>query len=1124
MECLKCQFKNPKNAKFCCECGTKLEQVCPSCSGSNPPQYKFCGECGQDFTLPSEPIPNELTFDDKLDKLQRYLPKGLTEKILSQRDRIEGERKQVTVMFCDMEGFTPLSEKLGMEETYTIMDKVYEILIHKVHDYEGTVNELTGDGIMALFGAPIAIEDAPQRAIRSSLSVHREMSKFNDKRKQEKNNIPPLKMRIGIHTGPVVVGTLGNNLRVEFKAVGDTVNLASRIEGLAESGSTFVSEDTFKLTKRFFTFEGLGSKKIKGKNKPVPIYRVIAPTSKRTRFDVSIDRSLTPFAGREKELELLYDSFERSKAGRGQAVSIVADAGVGKSRLLYEFRKSVSNENITFLEGRCLSYRKSTPFYLHADILKATFDIKDEYNDAEITQKVKNGLKTLKVDGSSILPYLIELVGAKDSGIKQISLSPEAKKNRILEALKQLVLKGSEERPLILAYEDLHWMDKSSENALKYIFESIPGARILLIFTYRTEFICTWGGRSYHSHITLNRLSNRESLVMVNQFLGTEEIDSDLEDLILEKTEGIPFFIEEFIRSLKELEIINKSDNRYYLTEHIKTLTIPSTIQDVIMARVDNLPGEAKEVLQVCSVIGREFSYYLIKKVSAQPEKILISNLSALKDAELLYERGIYPQSSHIFKHALTCEVVCGSILTQKKRKLHDGIGNAIEELYRDNIDQYYGILSEHYVLSDNFEKGAEYSRLASKQAQTKSSYRDAISYANKSVSCLERLPQTNFIQKRIIDARTALSNYCQSLNYHYEGMEAVAPIVNLALKINYKKRLPRIYVATGSYKVFVEEDIVKGIEDLTKAKTLSEETNDFLSFWYACYFLGTAYYMQSSFKNSSYFYKQSLDLSEASQNTSGICYAKSSMAVWSYSFSGKIETGYKMAKEALDLANESGDIYNKLVAHSSLGTCCLFKGFFKEAEKNLLEATNLYSKTGNVTWGAWGQFWLGELYFILRDIHKAQYFHNQATITTEGNKIILPSWSILNQIKILRCKAIQNSKEIYLDSLFEYAKQNKLQQVNGFIANNIAEILMNIDDQYIPKAENWINKAIKANKSAGLKWHLAGDYALYANFSIKMKNQLKAKKYLKKAIDLFKECGADGWVKKYKIELASLS
>lgn len=403
--------------------------------------------------------PRDLSHDEKLEKIQRYLPEGLTEKILSQRDKIEGERKQVTVMFCDMEGFTTLTEKIGPEEAYSIMDEVYEVLIHKVHDYEGTVNEMTGDGIMALFGAPIALEDAPQRAIRSAMAIHREMTRLSDKLKREQKAIPPLKMRIGIHTGPVVVGTLGNDLRVEFKAVGDTVNLASRMEFLAEPGTTCVSDDTFKLTEGLFRFEALGEKEVKGKDEPVNVYRVIAPSTRRTRFDVSAERGLTPFVRRERELELLLNGYERAKTGRGQAFSIVSEAGVGKSRLLYEFRKSVANEDITLLEGKCLSYSRGVSYHPVIDILKANFDIREGDGDPDIREKVQRNLKVLGVDEASTLPYLLELLSIKDSGIDKIPMSPEGRKDRIIEALKRIVLKGSEIRPLIMSFEDFHWMD-----------------------------------------------------------------------------------------------------------------------------------------------------------------------------------------------------------------------------------------------------------------------------------------------------------------------------------------------------------------------------------------------------------------------------------------------------------------------------------------------------------------------------------------------------------------------------------------------------------------------------------------------------------------------------------------
>jgi class 3 adenylate cyclase len=733
MECPRCGFDINPGKKFCTECGTRLALRCPNCNSEIDPDEKFCGECGHDLRKPSEPIPKELSF-------------------LSQRDKIEGERKQVTVMFCDLEGFTPLVEKLGAEEAYSIMDHIYEILIHKVHDYEGIVNEMTGDGIMALFGAPIALEDAPQRAIRSAYAIHREMSRFSDKSKQEKEDVPPLKMRIGIHTGPVVVGTLGNDLRVEFKAVGDTVNLASRMEDLAEPGATYISEETFKNTEGFFRFEFLGEKEVKGKQEPVKTYRVIGPSTRRTRFDVSAERGLTPFVGRERELELLLDGFERAKAGRGQAFSIMAEAGVGKSRLLYELRKVMANEDVTFLEGKCLSYSQGVAYHPIIDLFKSNFDVRENDIDSQIKDKVKINLKQLDVDEATTLPYLLDLLSIKYSGMDQISMSPEARKDQMIETMLRIPLKGSEIRPLIMAVEDLHWIDKSSEEALMHLLESISGARILLIFTYRPEFVHTWGGKSYHSQINLNRLSNRESLSMVTYLLGTENIESGLEEFILEKTEGVPFFIEEFIKSIKGLEIIERKDNTYRISKDIQTLTIPTTIQDVIMARVDSLPQGAKEVLQTGSIIEREFSYELIKRVTDLPEQELLSRLSILKDSELLYERGIFPQSTCIFKHALTREVVYDSILTKKKKRLHEEVGHAIEEIYSERLEEFYEMLAYHYSQSNSLEKTYEYLKVSGKKAVKSNSLKEAHLYYKEALNALNQLPLTDDNKRKQIE------------------------------------------------------------------------------------------------------------------------------------------------------------------------------------------------------------------------------------------------------------------------------------------------------------------------------------------------------------------------------------
>jgi class 3 adenylate cyclase/tetratricopeptide (TPR) repeat protein len=1123
MKCLECQFDNREGAKFCKECGHKLELACPSCGHSYQPDSTFCDECGHNLTVPSEPTPKDLSFDEKIDKIQRYLPKGLTEKILSRRDKIEGERKHVTVMFCDMEGFTPLVEKLGPEAAYGVMDEVYEILIHKVHDFGGTVNEMTGDGIMALFGAPIALEDAPQRAVRSAFAIHRGMARLTDKLKKEKEVIPRLKMRIGIHTGPVVVGTLGNNLRVEFKAVGDTVNLASRMEGLADPGAIYLTDDTFKLTEGLFRFEALGEKEVKGKEKPVKIYRAIAPSTRRTRFDVNAERGLTPFVGRGRELDLLLEGFERSKGGRGQAFSIMAEAGVGKSRLLYEFRKAVANEDVTFLEGKCLSYSRGVTYHPVIDILQSNFDIREVDGDSEITEKVKRGLKILEVEEEATLPYLLELLSVKDSGVDKIPMSPEAMKDRIIEAVKRISLKGSEIRPLIVAIEDLHWIDKSSEDYLKAFLESMSGSRVFLILTYRPEFAHDWGSRSYHSRLTLNKLSDRESIAMAPHILGAEEIDGKLEELILDKTEGIPFFIEEFIRSLRDLNLIEIKDKKCHLRDGIQDLAIPSTIQDVIMARVDSLPDSAKRTLQIGSVIEREFSYDLISRIADLFEEELIADLSALNDAELLYERGIYPQTTYIFKHALTGEVVYNSILSTRRKDLHEEIGNAIEELYKGNLYEHYEILSEHYGEAENFMKAAEYSKLAGKKAAKTASVKSAIAFAHKTVNCLERLPHSEDLEKGIISARIALGLYYGQLNYFRKAKEIIDPVIDPAVKHGLKKALARMYNILGPYYAYVQGNREKGIEYLKQAITTSEAANDLLAFTQANFWLGCGLGMFCNFDQSSQCFEKALRMSIAAKSPWGISTTKSNWAFFTYWYQGNIGKTYELGRESVDLAEESADIFSKSWAYLAYGCSCYGKGLLKEAVEYLSKGVECCEKIDAVSTNSITLWSLGNVHFEYSKYEDSAYCYRKALENAKSISLY-PCYQNMLRIALAMAESMDMDKRMDLESLREYANGIKTESNEGWAARYMAQIFLNRDDDSMSEAEEWIKKAVEADKRNGMMFNLGKDYVFYSDFLKGKGDKSNAKENLGKAIDIFNECGADGWVEKYEKELAAIS
>jgi tetratricopeptide (TPR) repeat protein len=972
------------------------------------------------------------------------------------------------------------------------MDLVYEVLIHKVHDYEGTINEMTGDGIMALFGAPIALEDAPQRAIRSAFAIHREMAKFNDRLKEEREGIPPLKMRIGIHSGPVVVGTLGNDLRVEFKAVGETVNLASRMEGFAEPGTTYISGDTFKLTEGLFRFESLGDRQFKGVKDPVAVYRVIAPSSHKTRFDVNAERGLTSFVGRDRELELLLESFERMKEGAGQAFSIIGEAGIGKSRFLYEFRKTVSNEDITFLEGKCLSYGKGIPYHPISDILKGNFEIEEGDTDEIIRKKVKLGLEILEADEKTTLPYLLELLAVKDSGIDRIQISPEGRKDLIIEAVKQIIFKGAQIRPLVIAIEDLHWADQSTEDALKWLLEAVPGARVLIVFTYRPEFLHTWGGRSYYNQITLNRLSNRESLFMLPNLFNAAAVESELQKLILSKTEGVPFFIEEFVKSLKDLEVIKKEEGKVFIKGDPQAVAMPSTIQDMIMARVDRLSDAAKAVLQVSSAIEREFSYDLVSTVMGIPKEELLTHLATLKDAELLYERGVYPQSSYIFRHALTREVIYESIISSRRRKLHHRIGSAIEEIYKDDLADHCEILSEHFYQSENYAKAADYSKRAARKAEKGASIPDAIVHVQKRIRCLEKLPDSEERIRERIDARTFLGLYLTQINHWAEAWEEVVPVYRLAKDCGYRKRFGQIQNIKGCYYEFVEEDYPKADEARSEALRIAKDENDFISLILTSMWLGVIHFFECDFEKTVNSFQRGVDICIMAESPWGIAAQKAQQAFFGYYLPGKISAFTELSAEALKIAEESGDPLSRGISNAAYGCACYCKGHLEDVEQYAREGRDLCERTGFVGWEGVAQECLAETYFEMGEYDKSRECVVQQARSMQEARIN-PSIVLRSDLALARIGVMLGERDVELPPLRKIAEKEKIKVYKGLVCRWMGEMLLSLDSSHGAEAEQWIQKAIDADAGNGLKMRLGWNYALYGDFFKRQGDRIKA-------------------------------
>ena len=715
MKCPKCEFDNREGAKFCKKCGIELEFMCPSCGHPYGQGSLFCDECGHDLRKPKEAIPLDYS------KPQSYTPKFLADKILTTRSSIEGERKLVTVLFADVANYTSISEKLDPEEVHQIMDGCFKILMEEIHRYEGTINQFTGDGVMALFGAPVSHEDHAQRACYAALSIQKAIREYGEKIKKESG--VDFNMRIGLNSGPVIVGSIGDDLRMDYTAIGDTTNLASRMEGMARPGTILGTVYTHKLARDFFEFEPLGKIEMKGKEEPQEAFELIKTGEVETRIEAATAKGLTKFIGRKNSMAALTEALEKAMSGAGQVAGLVGEAGVGKSRLLLEMRKQFPKDEYTYLEGRCLHFGGSMAYLPILDILRSYFEIKEGDREFILKKKMADKIAGLDEKLKGCLPCFQELLSLKVEDKIYLNLEPMQKRDRIFESIRDLLVRESQNKPLIVVVEDLHWTDKTSEEFLNYLIGWLANAKILLILLYRPEYTHQWGSKSYYNRIGLDQLTTTSSAELVQAILEGGEVVPELRELILNRAAGNPLFMEEFTHTLLENGTIQKKDHQYVLSRKASEIQVPDTIQGIIAARMDRLEDNLKRTMQVASVIGRDFAFRILQTITGMREE-LKSYLLNLQGLEFIYEKRLFPELEYIFKHALTQEVAYSSLLLKRRKEIHEKIGRAIEQIYPERLEEFYEMLAYHYNEGEDWAKALDY--------LTKAGDRLAAAYANQ--------------------------------------------------------------------------------------------------------------------------------------------------------------------------------------------------------------------------------------------------------------------------------------------------------------------------------------------------------------------------------------------------------
>jgi class 3 adenylate cyclase/tetratricopeptide (TPR) repeat protein len=731
MLCPQCHFENPAGMRFCGQCGAMLASLCPRCGAESPPGFKFCGECGSPLgsAKPPEVVadpPPPITVAS-----QNYTPPHLTAQVLHSRSALEGERKQVTVLFCDLVGSTFLAERLGPETMHLLLNRFFELSLSEVHRYGGTINQFLGDGFMALFGAPIAHEDHSRRAGLAALGLqkllHEHRAELGEQDGME------LQVRMGINTGWVVVGGIGDQLRRDYTAVGDTTNLAARLQQLAEPGTILVSEDAGRLLQGSARLEPVGPLQVKGKEVPVQAFSLLSLGLLQSEQAVLGGMARSPFVGRQREMATLEELRERAAGGEGQVVGIAAEAGAGKSRLVYEFHRRLWTRPVLFLAGRCISYASGVPYLPILYMLRNEWGIAETDNAATVAAQVTASLLRVGMDAEESLPYLLNFLGVQEGTDRLAELSPQALQTRTFRILRQMILNAGCGSLVVFEIEDLHWVDKTSEDFLGFLVEGLVASRVLLLVTYRSGYRPPWIEKSYATQIALSRLTNQESQAVVRSVLSSVNPSEALVGTVLSKAEGNPFFLEELARSLME---------------HPDVL-VPDTIQGVVMARIDRLPEEHKRLLQTASVLGREFSLPLLAQVWEQTDD-LTSLLSDLKRWEFFYEEPTAEEPRYLFKHALTQEAVYQTLLKGRRQSLHTAAGRAFEQLHAGRLEDVYDTLAYHYSNAGDAERAVSYLTLFAGQAASRYAHSEAAQALREALTHCERLPEAERGRRRL--------------------------------------------------------------------------------------------------------------------------------------------------------------------------------------------------------------------------------------------------------------------------------------------------------------------------------------------------------------------------------------
>ncbi len=810
MLCPRCQSENSTDAVFCDHCGLQLESPCSNCGESNRRGAKFCRRCGRPFDNAPARAPEPTTTTHSPES---YTPGHLAEKILASRANLEGERKQVTVLFADVIGSTRLLEGLDPEGAQKLLDPILHLMMEAVHRYEGTVNQVLGDGIMALFGAPLAHEDHAVRACYAALAMQEEMRRHREKIGRLDGE---LQIGVGLNSGEVVVRSISNDLTIDYSALGHTTHLAARMQEFAGPGSILMTLDTFREVEGFVQVKTLGSVEPKGVSQPVQVFELTGATAARKRLQAGMSRGLTPFVGRETEIDIFRRLITQAASSRGQILAMVGDAGLGKSRLVHEFINYHVPADWRVLEATSVSYGKATPYFPVIELLRRYFAISEGAATNRIQTTVLDQVCAIDESLTDAVPPILALLNALPKedqesparrsnsvarranlteALKRFnSMEPQQRRRHTLEALKRVFVRDSQTQPLLIVFEDLHWIDGETQAFLDYLLEALPMSRILLLVNYRPGYTHTWADKTYYTRLRVDPLPATGADELLQHLLGNNQDLAPLKELLINRSDGNPFFLEESVRSLIETGVLAGVKGAYRPGLRIDAIRIPSSVQTLIANRVDRLGLEEKHLLQTAAVIGVLVPLRLLRAVAGLPDDELLRYLATLQLSEFLYESNLFPEVEYSFKHALTNEVVYGALLRERKMSLHARIVTALEEITRDKLNDHVETLAYHALHGEIWDKAVVYLKDAGTKALSRSAVRQALNYFEQALLALRHLSENPDTLRHAVDLRIEMRNALFILGDFQQGLNYLEEAQRPAARLNDEARLGKLF------------------------------------------------------------------------------------------------------------------------------------------------------------------------------------------------------------------------------------------------------------------------------------------------------------------------------------------